>query len=155
MAAALITAQTRLPYPAAELARLVADVESYPGFIPWITSIRLTEQRAVPGGWEGAATAEVGWRAISERFSTTVRCLPEAGQVDVDLISGPFKSLQNRWRFLPQTDGSTLVRCAISYEFRNPMLQALAAAQRHRASAKIIHAFEKEAHRRFAATAGA
>jgi coenzyme Q-binding protein COQ10 len=40
------------------------------------------------------------------------------------------------------------VRFWISYQFKNPLLQAAAAANRERLAARIMGAFEKEARRR-------
>lgn len=151
MAAMVIEAKRSLPYRAQDLCRMVGDVKLYPTFIPWIQSLRVLREKPLgAGGWEGVAEAVVGWKAIVERFATKVRSDPEKGEVDVDLVSGPFRFLENRWRFLPRADGGAEVGFFIRYEFRNPILNALVRAHQHRAADKIMHAFEAEAHRRFA-----
>lgn len=148
MADTVIDASRTLPYPAEALCRMVGDVRRYPQFIPWIRSLRVLRETPLEGGgWEGVAEAVVGWKAITERFSTKVRSDPAAGMVEVDLVSGPFRSLKNHWRFKDRGDGSTLVAFHIRYEFRNPLLQALVRANQHRAADKIMQAFEHEARR--------
>jgi coenzyme Q-binding protein COQ10 len=99
------------------------------------------------GGREGVAAAIVAWQAITERFSTNERCEPPKGEVDVSLVSGPFHALDNSWRFEPHGEGAR-VRFNISYHFKNPILQAAVAANKDKLAARIMGAFEAEAHRR-------
>ena len=143
-----IEAERVLPFAPVDLCRLVGDVRAYPQFIPFLQSLRVTrEEPRDAGGWEGVAEAVVGWKAIRERFSTTVRCEPAKGEVDVSLVSGPLHALDNRWRFEAHEQGAR-VRFWISYQFKNPLLQAAVAANRDRLAARIMGAFEKEARRR-------
>lgn len=155
MARTTISAERILPYPPADLCRLVGDVREYPQFIPWLQSLRVVKEEPRPeGGWEGVATAVVGWKAITERFSTSVRCEPAKGEVDVALVSGPFHALDNSWRFEAHGEGSR-VRFRISYQFKNPVLQALVAANKDKVAARVMGAFEREAKRRLAKPATA
>jgi coenzyme Q-binding protein COQ10 len=143
-----IEAERILPYPPADLCRLVGDVRAYPHFIPWLQSLRVTkEEPRDEGGWEGVAEAVVGWKHITERFATSVRCEPAKGEVDVALVSGPFHALDNAWRFEAHEKGAR-VRFKISYQFKNPVLQTLVAANRNKLAARIMSAFELEARRR-------
>src|SRR5688572_14019019 len=110
MARTTIKAERILPYPPADLCRLVGDVREYPQFIPWLQSLRITkEEPRAEGGWEGVAEAIVGWKHITERFATTVRCEPAKGEVDVALVHGPFHALDNFWRFEPHGDNGARV----------------------------------------------
>ncbi len=109
------------------------------------------EEPRADGGWEGVAEAMVGWKAITERFATTVRCEPAKGEVDVALVSGPFHALDNRWRFEPHRRRRRAVHFWIAYEFKNPVLQRdCSNANRDKSPARIMSAFEAEAHRRLA-----
>lgn len=144
----MIEAERVLPYAPADLCRLVGDVRAYPHFIPFLQSLRVVKEEPRPeGGWEGVASAVVGWKAITERFSTTVRCEPAKGEVEVALVSGPLHALDNRWRFEPHGSGAR-VRFWISYQFKNPLLQAAVSANRDRLAQKIMSAFENEARRK-------
>lgn len=148
MARTTIQAERILPYAPADLCRLVGDVREYPKFIPWLQSLSVVKEEPRPdGGWEGVATAVVGWKAITERFSTSVRCEPAKGEVDVALVSGPLHALDNTWRFEPHEKGAR-VRFWISYQFKNPLLQTVVASNRDRLAGRIMAAFEREAHRR-------
>jgi len=145
----IIEAERVLPYAPADLCRMVGDVRSYPRFIPWLKSLHIHNETPLPdGGWTGVAEAAVGWKAFHVRFSTKVSCAPARGDVDVDLVRGPFKALENRWRFADDGQGGALVKFWIAYEFKLPILQAAASANRDLAAKKIMAAFEAEARRR-------
>lgn len=137
-----------LPYAPADLCKLVGDVTSYPHFLPWVKQIGMRQRIDDGDAWHGIADAVVGWHALTERFSSRVRCDPNKGEVDVSLVSGPFRSLENRWRFQERPNGA-VVRFWISYEFRNPVLQTIASTNREKVASRLLEAFEAEAKRRF------
>lgn len=147
MSHAVLEAERTLPYAARDLCKLVGDVRAYPSFIPWLKSLRIIAEAPRGEGWEGVAEAVVGWRMITEKFSTRVVCAPEAGEVTVSLVRGPFRALDNRWTFQDVGEGAH-VRFWISYEFRNPLLQQLLNQHKREAQARIMGAFEAEARRR-------
>ncbi len=148
MARTIIEAERILPYDPGDLCRLVGDVRVYPEFVPFLKRMRVTkEEPREDGGWEGVAEAEVGWQAIKVMFSTSVRCEPAKGEVEVALVKGPLHSLANRWWFKPHETGAH-VRYWIAYEFKNPVLQAAISANRDKLASRIMSAFEREAKRR-------
>lgn len=153
MTATVIEAERRLPYAPHDLCELVGDVRAYPKFIPWILDLKLSGEREHGGVREAVAHVLVGWRAIRERFSTRVRSAPEDGEVDVTLVSGPFRVLENSWRFQPDGQGGSVVRFYVAYEFKSRMLNGLARANRQKAADRIMASFEKEAARRFKSAA--
>ena len=111
-----------LPYRPEELFALVGDVERYPEFVRWITGMqvgRLTEPEAGVSVLD--AEASVGFSFLRERFSTRVKRDANRRQIDVSLIEGPFKRLNNRWRFLPHPTGTEVV-FDIDFEFKSRLL---------------------------------
>lgn len=148
MARTIIEASRILPYAPDDLCRLVGDVRVYPQFVPFLQRLRVTkEEPLAEGGWQGIAEAEVGWKAINVHFSTSVRCEPAKGEVDVALVKGPLHALNNRWRFVPHEKGAH-VSYWIAYEFKNPLLQAAISANKDKLAGRIMEAFEREARRR-------
>ena len=134
-----------LPYRPDQLFALVGDVESYPRFVRWVSALRTWNRREVGAGVVLLdAEAEVRFSIIRERFSTRVR-LDEPGlAIDVDLLSGPFRKLENRWRFKPHPAGAELV-FDIEFEFGSRLLEGLLAANFQRAVTKLVACFERRA----------
>lgn len=142
-----------LPYAPQDLAALVADVRSYPDFVPWVTSMRVYNPREeAPGVSLLDAEASVGFSFLTERFSTWVRHDANAPKVEVGLIRGPFRHLKNRWEFFPDPSG-TRVEFMIDFAFRTRLLDMMLQANFDRAVGKLMSCFEAEARRRYGAAA--
>jgi coenzyme Q-binding protein COQ10 len=134
-----------LPYRPDQLFDLVGDVERYPDFIPWVTRLTTSNRRGEGLGIELLdAAAEVGFSIVHERFSTRVRLDEPTLAIDVDLISGPFRRLSNRWRFPAHPKGVEL-RFEIDFEFKSRLLERLLAANFHRAVNRLVGCFEDRA----------
>jgi coenzyme Q-binding protein COQ10 len=87
----------------------------------------------------------VGYKAISERFTTKVTTDRGALDIHVSYVDGPFKYLENRWEFRPAAEGGCEVRFAIDYEFRSRALGMLMGAMFERAFRMFTTAFESRA----------
>ncbi len=134
-----------LPYQPRELFELVGDVERYPEFVPWVLRLRARNRRLDGEGITRLdAEAEVGFSIVHERFTTTVRLDAPLLAIDVDLVSGPFRRLKNRWRFKDHPDGVELA-FEIDFEFKSRLLDALLRANFHHAVARLVGCFEARA----------
>jgi len=138
-----------LPYEPQQLAALVADVRAYPEFVPWVTSMRVwNEREEAPGVTLLDAEAGVGFAFLKEKFSTWVRHDTTASKVEVGLIRGPFRHLKNRWAFFPHPEGARL-EFMIDFAFRSPILDAMLRANFDRAVESLLRQFAAEARRRY------
>jgi coenzyme Q-binding protein COQ10 len=123
---------------------LVADVERYPEFLPLCEGLTVRSRRERDGATLLVADMTVGYKAIRETFVTQVLLKPEERRIEVQYVEGPFRHLENRWRFLPAPDGCDVV-FFIEYEFRSRMLGALMGTMFERAFRMFAEAFEKRA----------
>jgi coenzyme Q-binding protein COQ10 len=133
--------ETRLvPYPAELMYAVVSDVEKYPQFLPWVVALRVLSRR------ENGLTAEmaVGYGGLRERYTSDVQLDPEARTIDVVEIKGPFKTLENHWRFTPKDDGCE-VEFSIAFEFNNRLLHGVAGHAFEKVLLKMADAFEARA----------
>jgi coenzyme Q-binding protein COQ10 len=136
----------RLPYRPDQLFALVGDVMAYPDFVPWITAMRTWNPRALGDGVETVdAEAGVGFSFLKERFSTRVRRDPANRQIDVNLLSGPFRRLANRWQFFEADEGGTRVEFDIDFQFKSRVLDALLSANFAHAVDRLMECFEARA----------
>lgn len=134
-----------LPWTPAQLAALVADVRAYPEFVPWVTDMRVWHVREeAPGVSALDAEAAVGFSFLRERFSTWSRHDRNLNTVEVGLIRGPFKHLNNRWEFFPDPAG-TRVEFMIDFAFKSRILDAMLHANFDRAVGKLMTCFEGRA----------
>jgi len=133
--------ETRLvPYAAELMYAVVSDVEKYPQFLPWVVALRVVSRR------ENGLIAEmaVGYGALRERYTSDVRLDPAARTIDVIEIKGPFKILENHWRFTPKNEGCE-VEFSILFEFNNRLLHSVAAQAFGKVMIKMADAFEARA----------
>jgi coenzyme Q-binding protein COQ10 len=134
-----------LPYTPDQLFALVGDVTHYPDFVPWITSMRTWNARTLGEGVEAVdAEAAVGFSFLKERFSTRVRRDLANRKIDVDLLSGPFRKLANRWEF-HEDEAGTRVEFDIDFQFKSRLLEALLAANFAHAVDRLMECFEARA----------
>jgi coenzyme Q-binding protein COQ10 len=119
---------------------------AYPDFVPWITSMRTWNLRALGEGVETVdAEAGVGFSFLKERFSTRVRRDAATRQIHVSLLSGPFKRLANRWQFFDVGEGKTRVEFDIDFQFKSRLLEALLSANFVHAVERLMNCFEDRA----------
>jgi coenzyme Q-binding protein COQ10 len=137
--------ETRLvPYAADLMFQVVADIEKYPEFLPWVVALRVLS-RATEGDTEILiAEMAVGYGALRERYTSRVILDRASLTVDVVEIKGPFKQLENHWRFTPNGD-TCEVTFAIAFEFANRLLSAAADAAFGKVVLKMADAFEARA----------
>jgi coenzyme Q-binding protein COQ10 len=119
---------------------------AYPEFVPWITAMRTWNARDLGEGMETLdAEAGVGFSFLKERFSTRVRRDAGQRQIDVTLLSGPFKRLANRWRFFEDGEGQTRVEFDIDFQFKSRLLDTLLSANFAHAVERLMTCFESRA----------
>lgn len=133
--------QTDVPYKAAEMYDLVADVERYPDFLPWCVALRVMTRTAEAGAEALTADMIVAYKVFRERFRSRVRLDRARLAIDVDYMDGPFRTLTNAWRFADLPEGGSRVFFEIDFEFRNIVLQATARQVFDKAFSRMSDAF--------------
>ncbi|WP_343712281.1 type II toxin-antitoxin system RatA family toxin [Inquilinus sp.] len=128
-----------LPYTPQQLYELVADIESYPSFLPWCLAARIRKRE----GNVLTADLVIGFKMIRERYTSRVTLTP-GQQIDVAYVDGPMKRLTNCWRFLPHPAGCE-IDFHVDFEFRSRVLQTVIGAVFHEAFRRMVGAFETRA----------
>ncbi len=113
-----------VPYAPDLMFQIVADVEKYPEFLPWISVLHITSREHVEGIDVLTARMTVGFRNFRESYTSRV-VLDRAGRtIDVVQTEGPFRQLENHWRFTPEGE-QCKVDFSIVFELRNPVLNMI------------------------------
>lgn len=136
--------QRHVLFSAEQMFALVADIEKYPDFLPLCTGLTVLSRRQTDVGEELTARMSIGYKSIAETFTTRVVIDKSDRRIDVSYLDGPFKHLENRWKFLDDPSGS-MVDFFIDYEFRSKLLGALMGAMFDQAFRHFTHAFEERA----------
>lgn len=135
----------RVRHTAAQMFALVADIEAYPQFLPLCKALRVTRRSAAGETETLVADMEVGYKAIRERFTSKVVCERPLLKILVNYIDGPFKHLENTWRFRDIEGQGSQVEFHITYEFKSRMLSLLVGGMFDAAFRKFAEAFERRA----------
>jgi len=132
-------------HSADDMFRLVADVESYPKFLPLCEELKLKRREPRDGKEVLIATMVVGYKLIRESFTTEVILDADARTIVVHYLDGPFAFLENRWIFRPITPEACEIDFYIAYSFRSRLLERLMGGLFDKAVRKYTDAFEARA----------
>ncbi len=128
-----------LPYSEEQLFDMVADVRRYPEFLPWCVGARILTRNDK----ELTADLTIGFKMFRETFRSKV-LLDRPGHVHVRYLTGPFRYLNNHWRFRPVA-GGTEVDFFVDFEFKSRLLQAVIGTVFNEAVRLMVRAFERRA----------
>ena len=136
----------RLPYTAQQMYDLVADVASYPKFLPWNAAARIRSRTPIDGGGEVMeADLVISFKVFRERFGSRVTLWPADRRIDTEYLDGPFKYLKSGWSFADLPHGSCKVDFFVDFEFRNAILGKVIGVVFGEAMSRIVRAFEDRA----------
>jgi coenzyme Q-binding protein COQ10 len=123
---------------------IVSDVERYPEFVPWCTGLRVLKRERAGQGEVMWAETQIGYKALREHYTSRVELDPGARRIDVTQTKGPFRRLENHWRFTPTARGCR-VDFSILFEFKSQFLGRVAAAVLGPVMSRMTDAFEQRA----------
>lgn len=129
-----------LPYRAEQIFDLVADVERYPEFLPWVISAAIVSHK------ENSFLADlsVGYKIFRESYRSEV-VLDPPNRIDINYVNGPFRYLNNHWVFTQIDDKHVEIDFFIDFEFHSNFFQGMMQTVFSEVVKRMIHAFEKRA----------
>jgi ribosome-associated toxin RatA of RatAB toxin-antitoxin module len=127
-------------FPAQVLYDLVADIKSYPEFLPWCSAAEV--DMSEPGFI--AATLHVSYRGIRQHFSTRNYNQPER-QIEMNLLSGPFRHLKGTWRFDALAPQASKVSLHLEYQLSSALLERVVGSVFDHIANTFVDAFVRRA----------
>jgi ribosome-associated toxin RatA of RatAB toxin-antitoxin module len=100
----------RVPFSASQMFDLVNDVGAYPEFLHWCRGAKVHH---ASDEWV-EATLEVGIGGLRKELSTRNR-LERPSRIAIELLNGPFRSLEGEWGFT-EADGGCEVSLRLDFE---------------------------------------
>ncbi|MEF2073203.1 type II toxin-antitoxin system RatA family toxin [Consotaella aegiceratis] len=135
----------RVPHSADQMFDLVADMRSYPEFVPLCQSIRLHSEKERDGKRLAVSEMTVAYKMVRETLTTQVLMKPAEHRIEVSYLDGPFRYLENVWSFTPVGDDACDVHFFIEYEFKSRTLGMLMGSMFDYAFRRFAAAFEQRA----------
>ncbi|UWR20849.1 type II toxin-antitoxin system RatA family toxin [Sulfitobacter sp. S190] len=133
-----------LPYTAQQMYDLVADVESYPKFLPWTAAARIKREDDMGDHRVMDADLVISFKVFRERFTSRVVLWPDDRKIDTEYLDGPFKYMKSNWSFADVESGCE-VCFFVDFEFKNAILQRIIGVVFNEAMLRVVRAFEKRA----------
>ena len=135
----------RMPYSAQQMYDLVADVQSYPQFLPWCSGARIRSRTPQGDAEVMLADLIISFKVFRESFGSRVILHPEDKVIETAYIDGPFRHMESRWAF-QDVEGGCEVSFDVDFEFKSRLLQGAANMFFQDAMQRVVRAFERRAH---------
>lgn len=118
----VVTERRDVPYSRVRMFALVADVESYPEFLPEYVAVRIEQKHG-----DSLRVRQV-LKIAGRRFDvvTDARAVPP-GKIEIAGVEGPFRELSITWNFDALDDGGCRIRYRMDLETGTRLLTLLAA----------------------------
>ena len=108
-----------VPFSARQMYNLVNDVLSYPEFLSGCSDSALIEHTET----EMVASIAIEKIGIKKTF-TTKNTLLEPINIKIELVDGPFNSLNGQWNFIELDETACKIEFFLNFEFTNCVVAA-------------------------------
>lgn len=129
-----------VPYSAERMFELVADMESYPEFLPWCRSAAILSREED----SFCGCMEVSRLGVHQTFTTCNRFEP-GRRMKIDLLDGPFRKLTGGWSFIPLRQDACKVELELDFEFSGSLIDKAFGAVFHQVANTLVDAFCRRA----------
>jgi ribosome-associated toxin RatA of RatAB toxin-antitoxin module len=127
-------------FSAKQMYDLVNDVDSYPEFLPGCSGSKVLEQSE----GEMKASVDVSKAGISKTFTTINRLTTDAA-ILMELVDGPFKTLQGGWYFTMLDECACKVELKLDFEFSSKLIEVAFGRIFNELTNNMINAFTQRA----------
>lgn len=129
-----------VPHSAAEMFRLVDDVESYPEFLPWCQQSEVRTR--ADDVTEASLALQKG--SVSKVFTTRNLRKPY-DSIGLELLDGPFRQLSGEWRFSSLGATGCKVTLELEFEFDSKMADLMFGSFFEATCNSLVDAFTERA----------
>jgi coenzyme Q-binding protein COQ10 len=137
-----------MPYSAAELFAIAADVDKYKEFLPLVESSRTFDRERAADGierFQGELRVRYKKLHIDETFVSDVVAEETAFKVSSRARSGLFDHIHAQWQFTDRKSGGVTVEFQVDYKAKSRSLQFFISGMFDYMVRKINNAFEARA----------
>ncbi|MBM2884679.1 type II toxin-antitoxin system RatA family toxin [Chromobacterium phragmitis] len=128
----------------AQMYALVEDVDHYSRFLPWCSKAEVLSR----DGGQVLASLHIDYLKVRQHFTTRNRNV-ENESIRMELVDGPFESLEGVWQFKPLGDYGCKIEFSLRYQFSSRILEKLIGPVFGHISNTLVDAFIQEADRKY------
>ena len=134
-----------VPYTSKQMFDLVADISRYPEFLPWCAAARIRSRHHDGDAEIVEGDLIISFKVFREKFGSRVVLHPNDTAIEVSYLDGPFKHMNNHWKFRDLPEGGCEIDFFVDFEFKSRTLQALIGLVFDEAMRRVVKAFEARA----------
>ena len=135
-----VTRSALVSFSADQMFSLVNDVARYHEFLPGCSGSRVIESSDL----SMVASVDVSKAGISKTFTTSNR-LADGAEILMELVDGPFKTLQGGWYFTPLDEQACKVELKLEFEFSSRMIEMAFGKVFNELTSNMVSAFSQRA----------
>tara|TARA_B110000008_G_C16811663_1_gene501043 strand:- start:216 stop:653 length:438 start_codon:yes stop_codon:yes gene_type:complete len=136
------TQKIELNYKAADLYKIVLDIDEYPNYIPWCTDIKIISKNKK----QIIANMIVDYKIFpTQKFTSKVDFDFKKLIIKTQYIEGPLKNLNTIWQFKDFKKNKSKIIFIVEFEFKNLFHQKLAELFYPLIEKKMVNSFIKRA----------
>ena len=124
---------------------LVADIDCYDEFLPWCNNSKIINTSIEGDKKIVIADLEIGYDQFIYTYRSEVILFNDKSQIKVKNLDGPFKYLENNWRFVEIKDNDCKIYFDIDFELNISLLDILMKKFFDMAFQKMTEAFIERA----------
>lgn len=129
-----------LSYSARQMYDLVVDIERYPEFLNWCSDARILERSEN----EVVASIEIRFKGLHRSF-TTRNHMDSERSVRIELVDGPFRTLNGIWKFIELDADSSKIELDLEFDFSTTFLDRIVGPVFSQIATRQLDAFQRRA----------
>ena len=125
---------------------LVADIDRYDEFLPWCNNSKIINTSIKDDIKIVIADLEIGYDQFVYTYRSEVKLHKDKSEINVRNLDGPFKYLENNWKFINIDENKCEIQFDIDFELNITLLDILMKKFFDLAFQKMTDAFIGRAH---------
>ncbi len=120
---------------------LVADIDRYNEFLPWCNNSKIISTNIEDDKKIVIADLEIGYDQFVYTYRSEVKLHKDKNEINVRNLDGPFKYLENKWKFTTVSEYECEIQFNIDFELNISLLDILMKKFFDLAFQKMVDAF--------------
>ena len=124
---------------------LVADIDRYDEFLPWCNNSKIINTSIKDDIKIVIADLEIGYDQFVYTYRSEVKLHKDKSEINVRNLDGPFKYLENNWKFVTVNESDCEIQFKIDFELNIKLFDALITKFFDKAFQKMVDSFHQRA----------